>query len=77
MKTDQLAVTDAHSPNQPRKRVCVKHITNHAVCLALKEAAFWSAGDDSAGILAAVLEQRQPLTNFWRRVRGWVVQQQT
>jgi len=70
-------MSDAHSPSQPGERVCVKHITNHPVCFALVEPAFGSTSDDSAGILASVLEQSQAFTNFRRRIYGWVVQQQT
>jgi len=58
MKVDQLTVSDAHSSSQPRERVCVKYVTNHPVRFALVEPAFEPAGDDSAGILAAVLQQR-------------------
>ena len=70
-------MSNAHTPNQPGKRVCVKNVTDHSVRLALEESAFGPAGDDSTGILAAVLQQCETLTNFRRRVCGWIVQQQT
>lgn len=68
-------MSDAHSSNQAGKRIFVKHITNHSVCFALKETTFWPACDDSASILATVLQEGQTLRNFRRGVNGRVVQQ--
>ena len=68
-------VADAHAAEQPGQGGCVKDIPDHAVRLALVEAALMAAGDDAARVLAAVLQERKEREDLVRgrgRVgRGW------
>ena len=50
-------MADTHSADELGYGSCVEHISDHSVCLALIEAALVSAGDDTARILATVLEK--------------------
>jgi hypothetical protein len=56
MKRSELTVPDAHPSNQPANRIAVEDVADHAICFALVEAPFGTAGDDSTCILAAVLQ---------------------
>jgi hypothetical protein len=49
-------VSNTHPADEPRDRRRIKHVPDHAVRLALVESAARPAGDNAAGILAAVLE---------------------
>lgn len=68
---------DAHAANEARDRVGVEYIADHAVRFALVEAALGPASDDTARILAAVLEERQALADLGRSVHAGVVEEQT
>ena len=50
-------MTNTHSPDELGYGSCVKDVSDHSVCLALIETTLVSAGDDTARILAAVLEK--------------------
>ena len=50
-------MANTHSSDELGYGSCVEHISDHSVCLALVETALVSAGDDTARILAAVLEK--------------------
>ena len=50
-------MTDAHATDEPREGVGVKHIPDHAIGLALEEAALGAAGDDAARILTTMLKE--------------------
>ena len=65
-----------HASDQPRERVCVKDIANHAIGLALEEATLGTTGNDTAGILAAVLEERKTLADLVRDVDRGVMGEQ-
>ena len=47
-------VSDAHSADELAQALCVEQVADHAVALALVEATFRSARDDTACILPAV-----------------------
>jgi len=46
-------VAHAHAANELAERLWVKQVTDHAVALALVEAALWPTGHDTACILPA------------------------
>ena len=50
-------MADTHSPDEFGYSSCVEHISNHPIRFALVETALVSASDDTARILAAVLEK--------------------
>ena len=54
---ERHTMADPHSADELGYGSCVEHISDHSVCLALIEAALVSAGDDTARILATVLEK--------------------
>ena len=66
-----------HSSNQPGQRVCVEDISDHAIGFALEEATFGTAGNDTASILATVLQQGQAFANLLRDVHRWIMREQT
>jgi hypothetical protein len=66
----------AHPPDQGPNGVRVEDIANHAIRLALVEAALGAAGDDAARILTAVLEEREPLADLGGSVDGRVGEQE-
>ncbi|KAI3488256.1 hypothetical protein L1887_47795 [Cichorium endivia] len=59
-------VADAHVSLETRDGVDVKDIADHAVRLALVEAALVAARHDTGGILTAVLEERERLVDLGR-----------
>lgn len=69
----QLTVSHPHSANQPRQRTRIKDVADHAIGLALEEATFGTAGDDTTGILASVLEQREAFANLLRNIHRWIM----
>jgi hypothetical protein len=56
-------MTDAHPANQSRNSGRIKDVPDHAVRLALVKAALGPASDDTAGILASMLEEGEPLAD--------------
>jgi hypothetical protein len=70
-----FTVSNTHPTNQSRNRLLREHVANHAVGLTLIKTSSGCAGDDSACVLASVLQQRQALAYFWCRVDGRVVQE--
>ena len=71
-----LTVADAHSADEPGDGCGVKDVPDHAVCLALVEAALGAAGDDAAGVLAAVLEEGEAFADLSGRIDGRVVEEE-
>lgn len=57
-------MTHTHASDQPRERVCIKDVADHAIGLALEETTLGTASDNTAGILAAMLEERKALANL-------------
>lgn len=55
----------------------VKDVSDHPIGLALVETSLGPASDDTACILTAVLEEREPFTDLWRRLLSRVVEDET
>ena len=69
-------MADAHSADEPGDGCGVKDVPDHSVCLALVEAALGPAGDDAAGILAAMLEKREAFADLRSRIDRRVVEEE-
>ena len=54
---ERHTMANTHSPDELGYGSCVEHISDHSICLALIETSLVSAGDDTARVLAAVLEK--------------------
>ena len=65
-----------HTADEPGERGGVKDIPDHPVGLALVEAALVAAGDDAAGVLAAVLEEGEALADLSGGIDGRVVEEE-
>lgn len=71
-------MADAHSTDELAERLGVEEVANHAVALALVEAALGPAGDDAASILAAEVNRgsggrgvSSAALGEWRRSARW------
>ena len=69
-------MADAHPADEPGDGCGVKDVPDHPVCLALVEATFMSASDDTACILTPMLEERQSFTYLTSTVDLRVVEKQ-
>lgn len=61
-----LTVTNAHPAEESGESVGIEDIADHAVGFTLVEATLGATGDDAAGILAAVLEEREAFADLLR-----------
>lgn len=61
---ERLTVAYAHAADEGGDSLWIEDVPDHAVCFALIETALGAAGDDSARILAAMLEEAESLAYF-------------
>jgi hypothetical protein len=55
-------MSNTHPTFQTSNGVGIEHVPNHAVCFNLVESTAGTAGHDSCGILASVLQKRETFT---------------
>ena len=59
-------MANTHASDKPGQRGRVKDVPDHAVRLALVQAALVTACDDAASVLAAMLEQAESFADLGR-----------
>lgn len=64
---------NTHATDQPRDGIRIEYIADHPVRLALVKATFWTTGDNTASILASMLEQRKTFAYLSRCIREGIV----
>lgn len=69
-------MANTHSAGEPGDSSGVKDVPNHPVRLALVEASLRAAGDDAAGILAAMLEKSEAFADLRSCIDRRVVQEE-
>ncbi len=69
-------MANTHSAGESGNSGGVKDVPNHPVGLALVEASLRAAGDDSAGILSAMLEKSEAFADLRSCIDRRVVQEE-